>query len=138
LKFGDHPIWGTPLSPSLRLIRIIRIYTLAADILTGAYIVLTIGWQITTYVETGRWSGLAVSSALDMLNQIQGNDYATQATRGVRVAHEIGLVDTLFGLPAVAAMIVIVILLTAFDICLQCIEARKSAANAPSRAREKY
>jgi hypothetical protein len=98
----------------VRFVHFIRYSVLAAGILTSAYIVFIVGWQITIFVHDGIWPHLTVSSALDLLNHNHGHDYETQATRSIRGANMDELTDALLGLPATMPLFVAAILLAVF------------------------
>ena len=99
-------------------IRVTKIIVLAAGILTGAFIVFVVGWQLTTFVEQGSWPSLTISSALEILNQNHSHNYITQATRGIGHAQTGGLLDALLSLPVIAPLIIAAVLLSAFYLYL--------------------
>jgi hypothetical protein len=105
-----------------RFIRVAKIMVLTAAVLTGAFIIFVVGWQVTTFIEQGSWPSLTISSALELLNQNHGHNYETQSTRSVGHTDTGGLVDVLLSLPVVALLIVAAVVLSAFYVHLARVE----------------
>jgi hypothetical protein len=115
-----------PMTEVVGFIRVTKIIVLAAGILTGAFIVFVVGWQITTFVEQGSWSSPTISSAREILNQNHSHNYVTQATRNIGHADAGGLVGALLSLPIIAPLIIAAVLLSAFYVYLTRIDRQYS------------
>jgi hypothetical protein len=111
-----------PMTEFVGFVRVTKIIVLAAGLLTGAFIVFVLGWQITTFLEPDSRPSLTISYALEILNQNHGHNYATEATRSIGHAETGGLVDALLNLPVIAPLIIAAVLLSAFYLFLMRIE----------------
>ena len=98
----------------LRLIRFTRMTALVADLWTILYVVLIVGWQITSLLREGSWPALPLSSVINKLGYERGGIYATAS------AHEIesSVVDALLRVPAIVPLLLASALLTAFYLWL--------------------
>ena len=95
---------------------------LVADLWTILYVVLIVGWQITSLLREGSWPALPLSSVINKLGSERGAIYATTS------AHEIesSVVDELLRVPAIVPLLLASALLTAFYLWLARTEKRYS------------
>jgi hypothetical protein len=107
-----------PVTQLLRCLAFIKIVTLVGEILTAAYIVVIVAWQLTTFAEGKPLPAFTVSYALDLLNLDHGHNYLAQATRGIRSVDVSALMDSLSNLPAVVPLIIAAILLVIYYACV--------------------
>ena len=95
---------------------------LVADLWTILYVVLIVGWQITSLLREGSWPALPLSSVINKLGYERGAINATAS------AHEIesSVLDALLRVPAIVPLLLASALLTAFYLWLARTEKRYS------------
>jgi len=95
---------------------------LIANAWTFFYVVLIIGWQITSLLRKGIWPSLPMSSVIKKLGSDHDTIYVTASIHNI----ESSIVDVLLGVPVIAILLVASALLTAFYLWLLRTEQRYS------------
>ena len=99
---------------------------LVADLWTILYVVLIVGWQITSLLREGSWSALPLSSIINKLEFNRGAIYATASTGEIETSQLANVIDAMLRVPAIVPLLLAAALLTAFYLWLTDMEKRYS------------
>jgi hypothetical protein len=99
---------------------------LVADLWTILYVVLIVGWQITSLLREGSWSALPLSSIINKLEFNRGAIYATASTGEIETSQLANVIDAMLRVPAIVPLLLAAALLTAFYLWLTDIEKQYS------------
>ena len=99
---------------------------LVADLWTILYVVLIVGWQITSLLREGSWPALPLSSIINKLEFNRGAIYATASTDEIERSQLANVIDAMLRVPAIVPLLLAAALLTAFYLWLTDIEKRYS------------
>jgi hypothetical protein len=99
---------------------------LVADLWTILYVVLIVGWQITSLLREGSWSALPLSSIINKLEFNRGAIYATASTGEIERSQLANVIDAMLRVPAIVPLLLAAALLTAFYLWLTDIEKQYS------------
>jgi hypothetical protein len=99
---------------------------LVADLWTILYVVLIVGWQITSLLREGSWPALPLSSIINKLEFNRGAIYATASTGEIERSQLANVIDAMLRVPAIVPLLLAAALLTAFYLWLTDIEKRYS------------
>jgi hypothetical protein len=99
---------------------------LVADLWTILYVVLIVGWQITSLLREGSWPALPLSSIINKLEFNRGAIYATASTGEIERSQLANVIDAMLRVPAIVPLLLAAALLTAFYLWLTDIEKQYS------------
>ena len=99
---------------------------LVADLWTILYVVLIVGWQITSLLREGSWPALPLSSIINKLEFNRGAIYATASTGEIERSQLANIIDAVLRVPAIVPLLLAAALLTAFYLWLTDIEKQYS------------
>ena len=102
------------------LIRFTKLAALAANAWTIVYIVLIVGWQLTTLLGSWEWPALPLSTVIGKLQHSRDTAFVTGSVSGI----DPSAVDTLLRVPVLIPLLLASALLTVFYLWLASTEKR--------------
>jgi hypothetical protein len=97
-----------------RFIRFAKIATLVAAGFTTFYVILIIGWQITSLLRDGSWPALPLSSVMNMMEHGRDAIYVPASADEIERGPLANMLDALLRVPAIVPLLLALALLTAY------------------------